>query len=134
MRIINKTEYYKSIKQQIKGLPIEEQLNIIEKGQINIENMQKWLKEIQTQLLKNYTYCNECGKYSKTKDFKILSIKEINQETIYTDCGYGDDDTWGNVEYIIEYQICPLCNHKNQIKKQYLRVLDEFDRWGNKVN
>lgn len=133
MRIINKTEYRKNITQQAKDLPIEDQLKIIKKEQKNIENTQQWLKEIRTQLLKNYTYCNKCEKYSKTKDFKTLSIKEVRQETTYTDCGYGEDDTWGNVEYVIDYQICPLCNHKKQITKHYLRTLDEFDRWGNKV-
>lgn len=131
---MNKTEYNKNIKQQTKNLPIEEQLKIIKKEQSNIENRQKWLKEIRMQILKNYTYCNKCEKYSKTKDFEMLSIKEIRQETTYTDCGYGDSDTWGNVEYVVDYQICPLCNHKKQIKKQYVRILNEFDRWGNKAN
>ena len=77
---------------------------------------------------KNYILCNHCNKYCLKKDCKRQDIREVRVETTFTDCGYGDDDKMGEVEYLVTYSICPRCGGKQQTSKLYLRTICEWNR------
>lgn len=101
----------------------------INKNILLLEKIQKkWIPEIINSKLKKYKLCKQCHKYSLQKDFKKEITKEIRRETTYTDAGYGDDDRIGDVEYMVTYSICPLCQKKSQEDKMFMRLLGEKRR------
>lgn len=87
-----------------------------------------WIPSIINDIKKNYKKCPNCKKYSLKSKFKTLHQSETRIETTYTDCGYGDDDKYGEVEYMIMYEECPLCNNKTKVKKEYSRIIWEKNR------
>ena len=121
-----KIRIYKSILDPYKNI-IDEKL---ENNNIPATGIYFLLKE-------KYEYNGKYGivrKYVSEKKFKKEVIKEIRRETTYRDAGYGDDDMTGDVEYLIEYIVCPLCGHKKQKDKWRLRIIREYDRSGNVYN
>lgn len=117
---MNKKDFEKYINIQLKNVPLE-------KFEQELIKMQKvWLPQILDKRLKNYTKCKLCGKYSKEKDFESESIEEIHTETTYKDAGYGDDDKMGEVEYLVTYQICPICQNKELKSKYYIKTIREW--------
>lgn len=102
----------------------------INKNILILEKIQKkWTPDIINDKLKKYKLCKKCHMYSLQKDFKEEVNKEIRRETTYTDAGYGDDDKIGDVEYMITYSICPLCQKKTQEDKIFIRILWEKGRY-----
>ena len=121
-----KKRFISNVKYFLKKVPEGEQIQLL-------EEMKGWLEDLISKKKQTYTYCPNCGKYSLNSSFTISNEREIRHETIYTDCGYGDDDTHGDVEYIVTYHVCPLCNHKKEALKQCLRIISEYDRYGHKI-
>ena len=111
----------------IKNLTIEEQVDAIAK----MKN--SWLPEIQKDMLDGYKRCSNCNRYSLSTSFLVHTETITQDETIFRDCGYGEDDTHGMVESIVTYEICPICKTKIQKSKHHLKVLSEYDRYGNKL-
>lgn len=119
---MRKIEFKNFISSNIKGLTIEKQILLLDK----ISNV--WIPEIKNNIQKNYKLCNKCNKYILKNEFKKESktIKFI--EPTYTDCGYGDDDRYGENEYYIEQSVCPNCKKEEEISRIYLRNLWEKRR------
>ena len=123
---MKKTDFVRYVKSIIKPLSTTEQINALEK-------MKLWLDELIAQKKEKNIYCYNCKKYSPESKFKQISAHEIRNQSIHIDAGYGDDDTYGDVEYFVTYSICPCCGHKKEIDKIYLKVLSEYRRDGTKI-
>lgn len=100
----------------------------IEKQEIILKKISSWVEEYRNNIKKNYTYCDKCKKYHKTKDFEQLHDIHTEIVTTYTDCGYGDDDRYGEVEFSFTYSTCPGCGYKKEINRYPLRTLWEKTR------
>ena len=63
------------------------------------------------------------------KDLKVeKKIQVLTNVLIQSDYGYGDDDILGDVEYEVDYYICPKCGRTENIKYTELRTLKEYRR------
>ena len=93
-----------------------------------------------TDKLKNMTkdsflyYCPKCGQIFKlegSKTYKETSI--AHHQCVYSDCGYGDNDVFADIEYSHIYQKCPNCGEGVRIfiNKKELKETRR-DRWGDK--
>lgn len=131
---MNKKEFIEFMTKQMEKLSDERKIEFLLRVQNNyiptiIHQIQKrngyWVEPKDE---KNYTLCNKCKRYSLTKKCKTESKREIRIESTYRDAGYGDDDRDGEVEYIVMYSICPLCGHKQEQNKFYVRKLREWNR------
>ena len=131
---MNKKEFTKYIGEQLNGKSLEEQVKILSKIQSDylpelIHSRQKklglWVPAAEKS---NYTFCEKCNRYSLTKNCKENFVKEIRTETTYIDCGYGDDDMMGDVEYMVSYVTCPRCGFVQEKQKIYMRTLREWNR------
>lgn len=118
---MNKTEFNKFLSETIGNLPIEKQ-------EKELDKLTKYKEDYLAKLKKNHTCCTKCHKYSKTKEFTQVNEVRRNIETTFTDAGYGDDDRYGEVEYIYQYLICPICKFKNYKNRIYVRTLWEKTR------
>lgn len=121
-----KKNFISSINTLLKDVPKEKQIQ-------KIEQMIAWLKELIEKKKENRTYCKGCQNYILTKSFKEVFETEIRHVTIHTDCGYGDDDTHGDVEYFVTYRVCPVCGQKEEVRKWRSKIISEFDRYGNRI-
>ncbi|MDO4282017.1 MAG: hypothetical protein Q4D02_00085 [Clostridia bacterium] len=119
---MTKREFEKFINQNLRNLSIEHQEELL------IKIKDKWIPEVLERKLKNYTKCVKCGKYSFTRKFKTITVLETRIETTYVDAGYGDDDKYGEVEYLVEYSVCPICGYRKEKKKCYMRTIWEKGR------
>ena len=72
--------------------------------------------------------CKHCGKYSREKDFIYDNRIEVKNVQTYSDCGYGDDDRFGDVEFEIKYAKCPKCGKEHEISRFQRRILWEKRR------
>lgn len=86
------------------------------------------IKEYEEKSKKDFTYCNSCKKYIKTKYFKTEHNIHTTVETTLQDAGYGDDDLIGEVEYEFIYETCPKCGNKKEKNRYYRRTLWEKRR------
>ena len=123
---MRKLDFIRYIKSIIKPFSITEQINALEK-------MKTWLDELIKEKKGKNIYCYNCKKYSKESKFKKVYEHEVRHQAIYIDAGYGDDDTYGEVEYLVTYSICPCCGHKKEVDKIYLKLLSEYGRDGTKI-
>ena len=105
---MNKKEFTSYIKTNINNLSIEKQIEILNKIQ------EEYVPYIQERILKNKILCCNCDKYSNKVKFKTITKQENRIETTYTDAGYGDNDMYGGVEYLVKYRICPLCGFEEK--------------------
>ncbi len=79
-------------------------------------------------------YCPECGEIfglGKSETYKETSIE--HSQCVYSDCGYGDDDVYADIEYSHVYQKCPKCGKGVRIffNKKELKET-RHDKYGNK--
>lgn len=111
--------FLNKLKINLSHIPIETQEVIINKL------CKEWLPDYLKDIKKGYIYCNNCKKYFKKEEFKEITKVEKNIETTYSDAGYGDDDKYGEVEYLVYYQVCPNCKHETPVGKMYIRTLWE---------
>ena len=123
---MKKTDFIRYVKGIVKPLSIADQIQTLEKMKI-------WLDEFLEEKKGNTILCSNCNKRSIKSKFKIVSQHEIRNQTIYIDAGYGEDDTHGDVEYLITYSICPCCGNKTEIERIYLKTLSEYTRDGRKI-
>lgn len=126
---MNKRDFEKQMNSKFSSMPLDKVEKEIQKMQSELTKMKNvWLPEFLQKKLKGHVKCQKCGKYSKEKDFKIETEVKVNVETTYTDCGYGDDDKFGEVERLWVYQICPVCKNKQVKSKNYIRTIREWSR------
>lgn len=116
-------DFINYLDESIKSLSLEKQKLILE------EMKNKWISKYIEEKFKMYSLCNGCGKYSLTEDNKKIFEIEDHTEAIHIDAGYGDDDTYGKVRYLVEYSICPNCLKKTEKSKELIRILSEKKRY-----
>ena len=124
---MNKRDFEQLIRESIKDLSIEKQMEFLNKLQHN------WTPDVagkfREKICKKYAYCFECKKYSLIKDFeKIHKTEEHKGVTVYVDAGYGDDDEVADVTYLVTYSVCPKCGAEKEIKKMYLSEKNRHTR------
>lgn len=131
---MNKKDFATYISSRLEGLSLEKQIEELEKVQ-NVylpEQILKRKKQFGTwvppEKADDYVFCKQCKKYYLKKEGEQKDVQEVRTETTFIDCGYGDDDKLGEVEYLITYGICPRCGGKQEIKKWYLRTICEWKR------
>ena len=116
---MDKREFEQLIRESIKDLSIEKQMEFFNKLQYN------WAPDVagkfREKIFKKYTQCFNCKKFSLIKDFQqTYKQEEYKGVTVYTDAGYGDDDEIADVTYLVTYSICPNCGAEKEIKKMFL--------------
>lgn len=134
---MNKKDFTAYINKQLEGMPLERQIQELKKIQ------EKWLLDlihakqkkegtwIEPERKDKYIFCNKCKKYSLIKQCNEDWAKEIRTETTYIDPFYGEGNRTGDVEYSVQYIICPKCGHKQEKQQWKLRVIKEwFSREG----
>ena len=119
---MRKLDFMKFLKEQVGDLPINKQ-------EKELEKISGYVDEYIQKIKKNKTQCKSCGKWSPTKDFKTEKEIASRVQHTYSDAGYGDDDKYGEVEYLYTYQICPLCKEKQVADTKYLRT-----KWEKRYN
>lgn len=119
---MTKKDFEKFLNENFRELPLDKQEDIL------IKMRREWIPSILDKRLKKYTKCLNCGKYSLTKRFKIITKIDIREEKIYSDAGYGDDDMFGQVKYLDYYTICPICGNEKKQKSEFISILSESRR------
>lgn len=100
-------------KEKIKRLDtIIEKLNVIK----NV-----WIPEYINNLLKNYTLCKNCNKYFKKEDYKDFYKVENYFTPTYIDYGYGEDNEYEYVDFLVKYSVCPNCKNKEYKSKMQIK-------------
>lgn len=90
---------------------------------------ENWIPSLKKNIFNTYRKCCKCNEYFLRSEFKKSNSKITNEETTYTDAGYGDNDKYGEVEYMIDYLECPKCHYKETVNKHFIRILWEKDRY-----
>ena len=126
---MNKKEFENFIKDCLKDLPVHKQEELLDKMQY------VWLPDIQTRFAKKIASkelkkCEHCGKYFPFKEYSISFEKElVKDQTVYQDCGYGDDDEFADVLYDVEYLVCPSCKQKTEKRRSYISESNRKGRY-----
>jgi len=129
-KTINKTDFKRVVKNKIDCYLIEDKIAILEQTKKDIP---VWINEMIFQLAKNKYFCEKCRKYSDIKKLKQTTKTEISRgQCVYTDAGYGDGDEYADVEYLVTYNICPLCKAESYKSKFYINQYNRHDRYGNR--
>ena len=125
---MNKKQFIYYFNQVTLDESLESQIELLEK-------MQKvWIPNLIERKTRNYTFCESCKKYVRTKSFKeIEKEKWVSDVCIYHDAGYGDSDEYADVLYLFKYSVCPNCGFKEVISKTPLETKNKRDRWGEKI-
>ena len=88
------------------------------------------ISKIYDELTKGYKFCGCCCKFSLPEKWvRSQEEKEIKNVCVYSDCGYGDDDRYADITYLIDYEICPLCKGKEMKYKWEISRKNERGRW-----
>lgn len=121
--------FKKYLNEKLDGFDINKKKSILLKIRNKIENSYQtiiyWLNNYEKDCFNDYTLCKNCNKYFNTTSFKNTKTIETKFELIYSDCGYGDDDEYGDVLYFMTYEECPACKNKKLVKKEYVRTLKQ---------
>lgn len=131
---MNKKQFTKYMKSQMEGMTYEQKIRLLKRIEGNYvpdlikSCMQKEGYYVSSSEADKYFRCKRCKKYTPKTKCKSESKTEIREETTYSDAGYGDDDMMGDVEYFVEYMICPCCHHKQEVHKLYMRKIREWNR------
>lgn len=87
-----------------------------------IKNLKISLAAAETELkdaTQGMTFCRTCGKYLSEEDIMVGCYKEVERGAlVYQGCGYGDDDKFADVTYLITVYRCPYCG--GELKKRKL--------------
>lgn len=131
---MNKKDFTQYINSRIAGLSLERQIKELLKIQntylpeLILDRQKKLGTWIPAEKKQDYMLCTSCRKYSLKKTCLKEDVTEVRTVTTFRDCGYGDDDRLGDVEYIVTYITCPRCGHKQEVSKYRLRTLREWNR------
>lgn len=123
---MNKTELKKILVTTLKPLSTEKKLEFLNK--LRYDWIPSLHKELTEKATKGQQKCKHCGKYSREKDFIYDNRIEVKNVQTYSDCGYGDDDRFGDVEFEIKYAKCPKCGKEHEISRFQRRILWEKRR------
>lgn len=124
---MNKQTFIRFLNQELKYKTLEEKVADV----LKIKNS-AWLDDYIKQITKNYTLCPHCQKYSLTKKLKNISEQIIEHNVcVYQDAGYGDNDQFASVTYLVFYDICPKCDHKIETSRLTLDISNRHNRYDN---
>lgn len=115
---MTKKDFEKYINEQFKNIPIKK----IEHDLTKMKNV--WLPQILDKIYKNQIQCKSCGNYLNENDFKIEIQKEIHTEITYDK---KQEEKIGRVEYIVTYNICPICENKEIKSKEFIRNIKSWN-------
>lgn len=119
------TEFKGCMKEALKGLSLTEKIDAL----TNIQY--KWSKDLIASLTKNTRFCNSCGSYSLNSKWKLETKSEVHKGILsYTDSGYGDNDEYSDIEYMITYKKCPVCGALKEIRQDVLKNIRTYNRYG----
>ncbi len=115
---MTKKEFENYIYQQMHFFTIDEQVKLLEK----IKN--EWIPDLINKKTKNYSKCPICKKYALKKRFKKRSFYVVKEDVlVFSDAGYGDDDEYADVKYLVTYATCPLCGKETEVSSQYIEKI-----------
>ena len=122
---MNKKEFVKLLNEVTKNSSIDSQIELLEK----IHNV--WMPEIIDKETNNYSLCPNCKRYIQKNEY-ISETKRIvsKNECIYRDAGYGEDDEYADVTYLVCYKRCPKCKRKEIISKTPLTAENVHTKYG----
>ncbi len=124
---MTKKDFENFIRSNLKDLSLEEQEKILIK--IRRTWMPDIIKKFDNRIEKSYNHCPKCGKYSLKKKCRV-ETKEVTDYgvTVYTDCGYGDDDEIADVTYLVYYNVCPVCGGLTEKNRYEIRETNRHRR------
>ncbi len=126
--VMTEKDFEDFIMENLENLQLDEQeraLNTIHRTWL--PNMIKNFKEM---VDKDYIKCSKCGKYSLKEQFKThTDVEVIKNQLVYSDCGYGDDDEFADVTYLVFYNVCPLCNGLSEINRYFVKEENRSTRY-----
>ena len=95
-----------------------------------INSLDKWLEHESDILEDGCLYCSKCKKWYDKKE-SINKIKTMLSKNVLTfsDAGYGDDDRYGDVTYLIYYHKCPYCHEETEDRRITLKIENEKSRY-----
>ena len=103
---MNKNDFEKTINATLKNVSLEKQISILEK----IRNV--WIPAIIHQKTSNKTFCENCKKYSLTKQYKFQVQEKEHDVPIFSNVE-DDGPSLDTVKFIVKYRICPKCGCKS---------------------
>ena len=114
---MNKGEFTKLIKDQIKDIPFEKQTQELYKMSDIIEQIASTIHKDQKE---HYIYCTKCKKFYRSSAMKKEEEKSL--ETIQTNMCWGewDEPQYAKAWFKITYVICPKCKTKTIYKEERL--------------
>ena len=117
--------------EELNGLPVKDRIDKLNKIKNDAE---RELIKVRKDLQENYIYCEKCSGYYPKANLQTVSDTEvIIGECVYTDAGYGDDDMFADVAYLVTSYVCPNCGNKVKEKgRSILSTSNRRDRWGNR--
>lgn len=129
---MNKNNFKKVLNSEIANLSLNRQIELLEKiKDVWIPEMIQARKKkegtwVEPDKKDQYFFCKSCQRYTLKTKCKTVFEKEVRTQSTYRDAGYGDGDLEGDVEYLVEYGVCPKCGHKQEIKSHYVRTICEW--------
>lgn len=134
---MNKRDFIKALNKELENLPLSRQIQVLEKIK------DKWLVEliqakkkkegtwVEPEEKEQYFFCEKCQRYTLNTKCKTESAREVRVVNTYRDAAYGEGDLDGEVEYLVIYNVCPRCGHKQEKQKHYIKTRCEWlRRWG----
>lgn len=104
-------------------------LSYVLKRDDSIDVIHDFVKRRQNSLYDDHIYCAGCLSLRPRDEFHEESRKETEWEQTYTDAGYGDDDTFGEVTRLNTYRICDHCGKEVKIDSMWMSTRNEKSRW-----
>lgn len=93
-----------------------------------IEEIENEYEHYCTEIKSKYEECPYCKDWYLKKSFEDEVIKEEQKGIlVYSDCGYGDDDRYADIECLVTYRICPK-GHKIKKNAERIRTIREYGR------
>jgi hypothetical protein len=94
-----------------------------------INRLVKWLGNESDIIKNNCWYCSKCKQWYDKKEFiNKTKTRLIRNVLTFSDAGYGDDDRYGDVTYLVYYHECPYCHEETEDRKITLKIENERDR------
>ena len=129
---MNKKDFLAMLGKELNGKSIEQKLKIL--NSINTK-INKWIKEYSEKITKNYTFCPKCQKYYLTTKFREITLREVREGVcVYRDSWDGSCDEYADIIYKVTYSVCPHCNYKSEIHKDYIKEKRRYGRDGKEIS